>query len=73
MEAAGITNIRYTILTAKDVQVQWEQYQAFLKKKEKMLQEEIEHHKLRGITQDQFNEIEANFKQFDHDKSGHIR
>jgi len=72
IEAAGVTNNKYTTLTAKDVEVQWEQYQAFLKKKEQMLQEEIEHHKLRGVTQEQFQEIETNFKQFDSDQSGYI-
>lgn len=30
MEAAGITNIRHTTLTLKDVVVQWEQFQKFL-------------------------------------------
>jgi Ca2+-binding EF-hand superfamily protein len=59
-------------LTSKDVDVQWEQYQGFLSRKEKMLEEEIEHHKLRGVTQDQFNEIEKTFKQFDTDNSGNI-
>jgi len=72
MEAAGITNNRYTTLTAKDVQVQWEQYQAFLKKKQKMLEEEIEHHKLKGVTPEQFAEIDNNFNMFDADKSGFI-
>jgi hypothetical protein len=72
IEAAGVTNNKHTTLTAKDVEVQWEQYQAFLNKKVKMLEEEIEHHRLRGITQEQFNEIEANFKQFDADNSGFI-
>ncbi len=47
MESAGITNNRYTTFTAKDVTVQYEQYQAFLHKKAAMLDEEIEHHKLR--------------------------
>jgi len=72
LEAAGIANNKHTTLTAKDVEVQWEQYQAFLKKKVQMLQEEIEHHKLRGVTQEQFQEIEDNFKQFDADNSGFI-
>jgi hypothetical protein len=72
MEAAGISNNKHTSLTAKDVEVQWEQYKAFLNKKQKMLEEEIEHHKLRGVTVEQFQEIEANFKQFDTDNSGFI-
>jgi Ca2+-binding EF-hand superfamily protein len=72
MEAAGITNNRYTTLTSKDVEVQWEQYQSFLKKKQKMLEEEIEHHKMRGVTAEQFKEIEENFRLFDKDQSGNI-
>jgi len=72
MEAAGITNNKYTTYTAKDVEVQFEQYKAFLRKKVKMLEEEIEHHKLRGVTPEQFREFEANFKQFDADNSGDI-
>lgn len=72
MEAAGIVDNRHTLLTAKDVEVQWDQYKIFLDKKQKMLQGEIERNKLRGITQEQFQEIEANFKQFDQDNSGSI-
>jgi len=37
-----------------------------------MLEEEIEHHKMRGVTVEQFREIEGVFKQFDADNSGHI-
>jgi len=72
MEAAGITNNRYTTLTSKDVTVQYDQYQAFLSKKVVMLEEEIEHHKLRGVTPEQFREIETQFKTFDEDNSGFI-
>jgi len=72
MEAEGITNNRYTTFTSKDVEVQFEQYKNFLEKKIKMLEEEIEHNKLRGITPEQFNEIDTTFKQFDSDKSGFI-
>jgi len=43
-----------------------------LEKKKNMLEGEIARNKLRGITPEQFNEIEANFKQFDADKSGNI-
>jgi len=72
IEAAGITNNRHTTLTLKDVEVQWEQYQVFLSKKKKMLEEEIEHAKMRGLTAEQFKEIQDNFNQFDTDKSGTI-
>jgi len=72
LDAAGITNNKHTTLTAKDVHVQWEQYQAFLQRKKKMLIEEIEQHKLRGVTPEQLKEIEDNFKRFDADHSGKI-
>jgi len=54
------------------VEVQWEQYQIFLTKKKKMLEEEIEHAKLRGVTAEQFKEIRDTFVLFDHNKSGDI-
>jgi len=72
MDAAGITNNRHTTLTAKDVEVQWAQYQAFLERKKKMLIEEIENVKMRGITAEQFKEIADAFAQFDVNKSGTI-
>jgi len=72
MEAAGITNNRHTTLTAKDVQVQLQQYAEFLDRKIVMLEEEIENQKLKGITLEQFKEIEDSFNQFDADKSGTI-
>lgn len=72
MDERGITNNKYTTLVAKDVQVQWEQYQAFLERKKNMLEAEIAHQKLRGITPEQFKEIEDTFKQYDTDNSGSI-
>jgi len=72
MEEAKITNNRHTKLTCKDVQVIWEQFAIFLDKKKKMLEGEIERSKLRGITAEQFTEIESNFKQFDANKNGFI-
>ncbi|KAJ5072076.1 alpha-actinin-2 [Anaeramoeba ignava] len=72
MDKAGIQNNRHTTLTLKDVLVQFEQYENFLKRKKKMLEEEIENQKLRGITAEQMEEIEENFKQFDFDNSGTI-
>lgn len=72
MEAAGITNNKYTSATAKDVEVLWEQYRIFLEKKVRMLDEEIQNEKLRGITAEQLKEIEQNFQQFDKDNSGSL-
>jgi len=72
MDAAGITNNKHTTLTSKDVAVQWEQWTSFLQKKKKMIEEEIEHNKLRGVTAEQFKEFDKVFQQFDADKSGNI-
>jgi len=72
MDDAGITNNRHSTLTLKDVEVQWQQWQAFLNLKKKMLEEEIEHVKMRGITAEQFKEIEETFGQFDENKNGVI-
>jgi len=69
MDKAGITDNRHTTLTLKDVEVQWELYQVFLAKKKKMLEEEIEHAKMRGVSAEQFQEIEDTFKQFDVDNN----
>jgi len=69
MAKAEISNNKHTTLTLKDLEVQFEQYKAFLNIKKKMLEEEILHHKNRGITPEQFKEIADNFKQFDADHS----
>jgi len=37
-----------------------------------MLEKEIEHQRLRGVTPEQYQEIEENFKQFDKDHDGYI-
>lgn len=60
-----VTNNRHTTLIAKDVAAQWDQYQNFLTKKAKMLQNEIANEKLKGLSAEQVAEIEENFKQFD--------
>ena len=67
MDQAGITNNKHTPLTAKDLEVQWGQYTNFLDKKKQMLLIEIEHAECRGITPEQFQEIDENFKLFDKD------
>jgi len=72
MEAKGITNNLHTTLTAVDVTVQWAQFEAFLARKKKMLESEIERQKLRGITPAQFSEIDVAFAKFDRDNSKSI-
>jgi len=70
MDEAGILTNKHTTLTNKDVQVQWQQYKLFLERKKVMLEEEVEREKLKGVTAEQFKEIESNFKQFDTSNSG---
>ena len=41
IDDAGVTNNRHTTLTAKDLNVQWKQYEAFLEKKKAMLETEV--------------------------------
>lgn len=72
IEERGITNNRHTALTWKDLEVQWIQYKIFLERKQKMLSDAIENEKLKGVTQEQLQEIESNFKQFDIDNNGKI-
>jgi len=72
MEAAGITTNKHSTLTAKDVQVQWQQYKLFLERKKVMLEDEVERERLKGVTAEQFKEIEANFKQFDTTNTGFL-
>jgi len=72
MDEAGITTNRHTTLTCKDVLVQWEQYKVFLNRKQAMLEEEVERERLRGVTAEQFKEIENNFKQFDAKGTGFL-
>jgi len=45
--------------------VQWDQYLAFLDRKKKQIEEEIQHKKLRGITPEQMQEIDKQFKVYD--------
>jgi len=70
IDAAGITYNPHTMLTAADLEVQWTQYVALLQSKKAMLEEETEHNKMRGLTKEQYVEIEEQFKQFDKSKNG---
>jgi len=70
IDAAGIAYNPHTMLTASDLDVQWTQFQSMLNAKKAMLEEEIEHNKMRGLTKEQYVEIEEQFKQFDKSKNG---
>lgn len=72
MEEAGITTNTHTPLTFKDCSVMGDMYASFLDRKKKQLEEEIEHANLRGLTREQYAEIEAQFKEFDSDSSGSL-
>jgi len=72
MEERQITHNEHTSLTVKDVEVQWEQYKLFLENKEKQLRDEIELARLRGLTQEDLNEIEDNFNSFDKNQNGYL-
>jgi len=72
VEAAGIANNKHTTLTFKDLEVQWAQFKEFLNVKKKMLEDEIAYQKMKGITAEQFQEIETNFHKFDENKNGRI-
>jgi len=65
MDTAGIQTNPYTLLSFKDVDVQWQQYLSFLQRKQKQLEDEIAHKKLRGITPEQMEEINKQFTQYD--------
>jgi len=70
IDGAGISYNPHTMLTAPDLDVQWTQFKALLNSKKAMLEEEIEHNKMRGLTKEQYVEIEEQFKQFDKSKNG---
>jgi len=72
MDTANIQTNPYTLLSFKDVDVQWQQYLSFLQRKQKQLEDEIAHKKLRGVTQEQMDEINKQFNQYDRTGSGKL-
>jgi hypothetical protein len=70
LDAAEVQNNPHTHYTAKDTTLLLQQYEAFLERKSEQLQEEIKHKALRGLTAEQHEEIEVQFKTFDKDSSG---
>lgn len=67
LDAKNIVDNRHTTLSRQDVHVQWAQFQILLTRKKDQLEKEIELDKLHGLTQEQFDEIKANFKTYDKD------
>uniref|UniRef100_A0A6A7G8A1 Paramyosin n=1 Tax=Hirondellea gigas TaxID=1518452 RepID=A0A6A7G8A1_9CRUS len=72
IDSRGITNNRHTFMSTQDVRVLLEQFKTFLFRKAKMLSEEIDQKKLKGLTLEQYAQIEDQFKQFDADSSGQL-
>eukprot|EP00456_Euglypha_rotunda_P044707 TRINITY_DN352_c0_g1_i10.p1 TRINITY_DN352_c0_g1~~TRINITY_DN352_c0_g1_i10.p1 ORF type:complete len:474 (+),score=108.19 TRINITY_DN352_c0_g1_i10:73-1494(+) len=69
---AGVTNNTHTVLTVPDLEVGVNQFSLFLETKREVLSKELEHKRLRGITPQQFAEIDRQFKSFDKDSSGKL-
>jgi len=72
LDAAGITNNKHTVITYVDAAVQWKQFTDFLGGKQKTIEKEIAHKAMGGVSQEQYNEIHNQFKQFDKDGSGFL-
>lgn len=69
MDAAGISFNLHTLLTATDARLMWNSYQSFLNAKKKAVEEEILANKMRGMSQEQMDEINKMFNQFDVSKN----
>lgn len=68
--AAGISHNPHTLLTDQAIDIQWEDYKAFLQRKAEMLDDEIKVKEMRGLTHEQYDEIKQQFGEFDKDASG---
>ncbi|MES1910272.1 MAG: hypothetical protein MHM6MM_002897, partial [Cercozoa sp. M6MM] len=72
VQAESISYNRHTLLNRNAVEIQRTDYAAFLAAKHDSIAAEIEHAKLRGLTQEQMSEIEEQFVEFDKDNSGSL-
>jgi len=72
VKARNILDNKYTSVTNDDCQAQWQLFQMQFKKKLDLLDNQIEEKKKGGLTQEQLDEIKANFTYFDKDKSNLI-
>jgi len=63
--AAKVQSNPHTLMSYKDVEVQWAQYLAFLNQKTQQIQNELDSKKLRGVTPAQMAEIDKQFAQYD--------
>jgi len=65
LDAAGVTHNKHSHFTAKDVEVQSNQYTSFLQSKLQQIKENLALNASRGITAEQLAEIERQFTTFD--------
>lgn len=72
MDAAGISFNLHTLLTGTDARLMWTSYQSFLNAKKKAVEEEILANKMRGMSQEQMDEINKMFNQFDVSKNQYL-
>lgn len=70
---AGIHYNPHTLLTDQAIDIQWEDYKNFLKRKTEMLEDEIAVKEMRGLTHEQYDEIKQQFGEFDKDGSGNLQ
>jgi Ca2+-binding EF-hand superfamily protein len=70
--ARQIINNPHTNVSHSDCVAAWGQFGLTLKKKRELLESQIEEKKKAGLTAEQLQEIDQNFKYFDKDKSGLI-
>jgi len=72
LQKEGIQYNPHTTLAHSDVELAFSQYKLFLEKKKVALDEALSHKRLRGLSQQDFDDIDKNFIAFDKDKSGNI-
>jgi len=65
MTKAGVSNNPHSTLTYLDAKLLFESYQKFLTVKKKNIEEEINAKRMKGISQEQYDQIDAQFKKFD--------
>eukprot|EP01083_Nonionella_stella_P170034 577848_1 len=72
LKARDITDNIHTFLSAKDARVLLSQFHTFLQRKAKLIDEQISLKNRRGLTQEQFDDIEKQFDMFDTSKDGKL-
>jgi len=69
---AKVSNNPHTVLSIPDLEVGLKQFDLFLTTKQGVLEKDIEHKNLRGISKEQHAEIERQFRQFDKNSNGQL-